>query len=274
MTWVHSTADTPEVRALEENCWTMWRIFGRGPQSRLIDTPDCLAYETPVAQVPYNAVLRFRPGSGDVDRAIAEILAPYRKRDVPVAWLVHPTSSPADLRERLGRQGLAFAEEILGMTRALDDLPPLPDPGAGTEVFRGTGGNQDDWMQLVSWRYELPPSAAGYLSAVYRTAIESSVPGQSTTWWGARRGGETLSKVVLHVGAGVAGIYGVATKPEGRGQGLARLLILTALHEARRAGLGLAVLHSTPMAVGLYERLGFRRVAPFDIWAEPGRVRV
>jgi len=78
-----------------------------------------------------------------------------------------------------------------------------------------------------------------------------------------------VSKVVLNLDTGAAGIYGVATKPEARGLGLARMLTLNTLHAARDAGHTLGVLHSTPMAVSLYERLGFRAIAPFSVVAPP-----
>ena len=73
----------------------------------------------------------------------------------------------------------------------------------------------------------------------------------------------------LCLGAGVAGIYGVATKPEARGLGLARILTLQALREARLGGYDRGVLHSTPMARSLYEKIGFRTYSRFRIFAPP-----
>jgi ribosomal protein S18 acetylase RimI-like enzyme len=64
----------------------------------------------------------------------------------------------------------------------------------------------------------------------------------------------------------------MATTPEARGRGLGRLVCLTALDDARRRGHAVAVLHSTPMAVGLYESIEFRARAGFGIYAEPGSV--
>ena len=251
----------------------MWSVFGRGRDSRLIDTDECLAYETPLDHVPYNAVFRFRVDPAEADERITEILSPYRQRGVPFMWVYHPTSQPADLRDRLARQGLEMAEPITGMTRSLDDLPPIPEPAPGLEVFEGPK-HICDWMRLVSWRYDLPESTSEYLKSVYQVATENSDPSSRTHVWGARRNGIPVSKVVLHLGAGVAGIYGVATREEGRRLGLASLLTLHALHFARRQGVTLAVLHSTPMAVGLYERLGFVRSADFELWSEPGRLYI
>jgi ribosomal protein S18 acetylase RimI-like enzyme len=76
-----------------------------------------------------------------------------------------------------------------------------------------------------------------------------------------------VSKAGLYCGAGAAGIYAVATRPQARGQGLAGIVTLEALRAAREEAYQLAVLHSTPMAVNLYAKLGFRHVAPFRIFA-------
>jgi ribosomal protein S18 acetylase RimI-like enzyme len=69
------------------------------------------------------------------------------------------------------------------------------------------------------------------------------------------------------MGSGSAGIYGVVTRPEARHLGLARILTLTAVYAARRSGYRLAVLHSSPMAEGLYKSLGFETVASFRLFA-------
>jgi ribosomal protein S18 acetylase RimI-like enzyme len=71
----------------------------------------------------------------------------------------------------------------------------------------------------------------------------------------------------MYLASGSAGIYAVVTRPEARRLGLARILMLVALEFARARGYKLAVLHSTPMAEGLYRSLGFETVAEFRVFA-------
>ena len=85
----------------------------------------------------------------------------------------------------------------------------------------------------------------------------------------ALRDGVALCKVILHLAAGAAGLYGVATRPEARGSGLARHLTLHAFRAAREQGYQQGVLHASAMATSLYQRLGFRTVAPFRFFAPP-----
>jgi ribosomal protein S18 acetylase RimI-like enzyme len=77
------------------------------------------------------------------------------------------------------------------------------------------------------------------------------------------------AKALPHLAAGVAGLYGVVTRPEARGLGHARSLTIHAFSVARHQGYATGVLHSTPMARGLYEKIGCRAYADFRIFAPP-----
>jgi GNAT superfamily N-acetyltransferase len=247
----------------------MWSCFGRGDGCRLVDEPDVLRFETPVAHVPYNAVLRCTT----VDRAVLdEILEAYRSRGVPVVWIVHP-SAPTGLRHQLVARGLEEAERITGMAM---ELAGLPDGGlvpAGVEVEEVGPDDHGPYLELLTWRYGLPPDGVETLRSIMRAA-RFGADGSPNRAWVACGDGEVLSKVTLHLDGRSAGIYGLATRPEARGLGLGRLLTLRAFEAARRAGVELGVLHSTPMAASLYASLGFHRVAPLGLWAEPDTLQL
>jgi GNAT superfamily N-acetyltransferase len=254
--------------ALEHNLWGMWAQFGLADGCRLVDEPDLLRFETPLACVPYNSVMRFRADGNGVDDRIDEVLAAYDTRAVPLMWVLHPSARPGDLDRRLAARGLVEAEVVPGMVRRLDDLPAPGAPPVGVEVEEVGPDSRDPYVELLTWRYALPPAAGATLRSVMDTG-RFGEPGSPNRSWYARRDGVVVSKVSLHHHDGVAGVYGLATRPEARGLGLGTVLTLRALAAARASGAELGILHSTPMAVGLYAALGFEAVADFRLWARP-----
>jgi ribosomal protein S18 acetylase RimI-like enzyme len=251
----------------EANLWSMWSAFGRGADGLLVDSPSLLRYETPIPHVPYNAVMRFRVEER-AGEAIDATLEPYLTRGVPLMWVVHPTALPSDLDRLLEQRGLVEAEVCPGMVMELADLPVPAAPPPGIEVREVTAADRVAFSDLVAFRYALPSEVMpSFLSILEAEGF--GAPGARTRGWVAVRDGVFVSKVVLHLGAGVAGIYGVATRNDARGLGLARILTLHALHAARDLGVRTAVLHSTPIAIELYRSIGFEHVADFRLYALP-----
>jgi GNAT superfamily N-acetyltransferase len=235
--------------------------------------PDATWFDTPIPTLPYNAVIRFT-AQRDVDRRLNALFAHYRARGVPFLWIVHPTAAPADLGERLRERGLEEAEVCPGMYLALVNLPrqqALPRDITISEV--GVETDSSALLELVGWRWAVPGQALAKLPQVTR-AFAVGAPGSGVRSWLALRDGVPVAKVLLHLAASVAGVYGVVTRPEARGLGLARTLTLRAFEAARREGYELGVLHSTPMARTLYEKIGFRAHANFRIFAPPGALHL
>jgi len=258
--------------ALERNLWTMWSRFGRGEGCALHEDDDVLHFDTPIPTLPYNGVLRFS-ATTDAEPRIDAIFEHYRRRDVPFFWLVHPSARPSDLGERLRDRGFEEAEVLPSMAMDLRELAEPAAPPDGIEIREAATTDTETVLEMVAWRWGVPNTVAPRLTGI-APAFGIGVPGSAIRCWVARKDGVPVSKVVMNLDAGAAGIYGVSTKPEARGLGLARILTLRALHAARDAGHTLGVLHSTPMAVGLYEKIGFRAVVPFSVFAPPSALHL
>ncbi len=138
--------------------------------------------------------------------------------------------------------------------------------------MRSNSTDEETVLELVAWRWNAPPDAIPRLSEIFRSVFGQ--PGSPTRGWLALMDGVPVAKAFTHVRDGVVGLYGVATKPEVRGGGLGRCLCLTALHESAGPDTRLMVLHSTPMAVSLYRKMGFEEVAPFRVFVAGGELHV
>jgi len=254
------------IHEIELNLWETWSNFGRGPGCTLHDESDALWFETPIPVLPYNTVLRFQVEK-DVDQRIDHMIHCYAERRVPLLWIVHPSSLPSDLPERLQQRGLQEIEIAPCMARTLDELPAAPALPAGVEIREAIEDN--DLMELyglAAWRWGVPEEHRPQL----RKMIEKFEIGERTSktrFWLAWKDGAPISKIGLYKGSGSAGIYGVATKPEARGLGIASILMNVAMRAAKDMGYRLAVLDSSPLAEKLYERLGFVTVAPLRLYS-------
>jgi GNAT superfamily N-acetyltransferase len=256
--------------ALEENLWSMWSQFGRGPGCALHEDEGLTWFETPIPVPPYNMVVRFQRGDAAADAAIDAVFAHFAKRRVPFLWLIHPTAGPTDLASRLKARGFDEVEPITGMAADLRNLPALPALPPGVEIHDVTPEHDFvPFMEFVADRWQVPDEARAVLDTIGAIVCRMGIPGSPNRAWLAMKDGVPLAKAFTHDTPGAVGLYGMATKPEARGLGLGRLICIKALAEARARGHDLAVLHATPMAVSLYEHVGFRNIAPLHLYAAP-----
>jgi GNAT superfamily N-acetyltransferase len=269
------------MRSSDANCGELlaahfaefFSLFGEAPGSRLCDSDDALLFETAIPSLPYNGVLRFSL-EVRVEREVDGVFRRFGQRDVPFFWFVDPAAVAADLPRQLTQRGLALADELSGMVQTLDRLPEAGESPAGIEIREVRGrAEARTFFELVAWRWGVTPDDVEQLMHMNQH-FRMGEPGAVARAWLAWRGGEPVAKAVLYTRGTVAGLYGVSTKPEAREMGLGTQLTLAAFDAARAAGCELGVLHSSTMARGLYQRLGFREVTRFPVFAPPAQLHI
>jgi ribosomal protein S18 acetylase RimI-like enzyme len=243
------------ITNIEDAFAAHWSVFGRWPKGELHDERGLLWFETPIAHLPYNGVIRTRI-EGDTDTAIGELLQRFRLRGVEFFWLVHPSARPADLGDRLAASGVNPVETAIGMSLELDGWEPTPTPPAVAyrEVL-----DEDELLayhRLTVSYWELGQADAAAVEELQRALEPGRTPGHRYL---AFVDGVPVGKgyVSLAGPPGVASLYGMSVLPEARGRGIAGGLTAVLLGRARDAGCSRAVLHSSELAVGVYRRAGF-----------------
>jgi GNAT superfamily N-acetyltransferase len=239
-----------------------WRV---GFCSLMTDWPGGTVHREPGliwhgSHVPhplFNGVLWSRFTLREADESIANVLEVFQARRVPLWWWLFPASAPYDLGERLEAHGLAREDDLPGMAVDIADLPCNPLAPPGMTIVRVA----DDAVGLA-WT-EAYASGAGspdFVAAALGNIVAGDCHEEAALGWRHYVGwldGEPVACASLFLGAGVAGLYNVATVPEARGQGIGSAMATHALNEAGRLGYRVGVLQATPAGIPLYERLGF-----------------
>ena len=220
----HPIDEGDRTAAIEAAFERHWRHFGLYPGASLRDEHGVLWFESPIRALPYNGIIRTRiPADADADAVITAIAATFRSRDVPFMWIHRPSDQPIDLGHRLAVQGLDLVEEAFGMDLDLEDWQP--DPGTSRAEIRavdtpGTEQGLHDYEELIRTYWSVPEEERHLVETLNRYWIDDRNPGLRLV---AYLDGEPVGKTFVNledVPAWVA-IYGVAVKPEARGQGIA-----------------------------------------------------
>jgi len=228
------------------------------PQGGLHKTPELLwIYTGPRGP---NAVLYSRFASNDpsyIDARINEMLTFFKTRDLDFSWTTGPSTRPTDLSLLLESHGFVYSVSTTGMAidlQALNEHVFINADLVITEI-------EDPETLKILRSIEISGFGASATAAQnYYDAHAHAGFGNGTQWhhyigW---LHGKPVAIASLLFHAGVAGIYGIATVPQSRRQGVAAAITLHALHEARRLGYRIAVLSPTEMSYALYRRIGFQ----------------
>ncbi len=193
----------------------------------------------------------------DPERAMASADLEFERRGQPLGIDLQVGRHPA-LDRVVRSMGLALIIERPGMVVGLSDLSPIPIP-AGIEirpVVDDLGARAVVSVGTDAFGDDPEIGLAFYGAGAY------GVEGARVflAWDGIQPVG--MSAGYLHRGA--VGVMGVGVVPRARRRGLGAAITA---HAARAFdGADLAWLHPTPEARAVYERIGFRRVADYEVW--------
>ena len=274
------------AQAVEANLFAFFNQLSVWPRVEIHDDADCFRTISDLPFPLFNSVMRARASVDRVDALIDERIAQCRTRHVPMLWWTGPSTEPGDVGDRLVQRGFLF-EPAHGMAIDLQESceqqscdgpldqscegPPLGGPlvhDASVTIHR-----VDDEATLSAWSRVLcdsfgAPQPFGDAFAQLAAAIGLAEHSPFRHWL-ARVNGRPAATCSMFFGAGVAGIYDVATLPEKRRRGLARAITQAAMAEARALGYRMAILHSSTLGAGVYRSLGFRDVCDIGqyVWA-------
>ncbi len=257
--------------AVEANLFAFFQQLSLWPRVELHDDRDCFWTISDLPFPLFNSVMRSRVEDDRADALIEARVTECRRRHVPMLWWTGPASRPSDLRSRLDRHGFLL-EPAFGMAADLRADAPVSrgdDPASEVEPVDSISTMQQ-WSRVLCESFGAP-QRFGHAFTDLAAAIGLGARSPFRHFL-ARVDGQPAATCSLFLGAGVAGIYDVATLPELRRRGVATVVTRAAMREAGAAGCRLAILHSSTSAVGIYRSLGFREVCSIGqhVWSPAG----
>lgn len=268
MDGIETTIPREEKILVEANLLARFVYLSESEQMRFFVEPEISWFTTDISYPNYvfNTVLRANFSSPEAAHAFIDgLLTDAQARQMALYWFVGPATQPAQLGEILEMHQFQHVLALQCMKLELANLNEAVPFPADFRVERVTTLSQlRDFVSVLARNSEmLATTVEAWVQLEAGLGLGDNLPLQRYLgFWQ----GEPVAVCSLVSGAGVAGLYQVATLPRARGQGLATAISLTAMREARRLGRRTAILHSTPMALNVYRQLGFQPVAGMDMY--------
>jgi ribosomal protein S18 acetylase RimI-like enzyme len=251
------------VPALEEHHRDQQRSWAHVRKGKFEDGVDMFRFVSGLPVAFANGVLAARLAPEDADRRIEEALEVFGSHGVPATWWVGPLSRPPDLGGRLQAHGFRRREDVPWLAL---DLRALRKPGPAPQGLRilrvRDERTQAHWRDAMSAGFGLERPVADALDEL------STKAGFDGPWrrFTGLLGDRPVASAGLMLFGGLAGVYNVATRPEMRRRGFGTAMTMAAVREALAIGYRVAVLGTSEMGRGIYERMGFREVCRFGIY--------
>ena len=250
------------VAAVEENVGEWTRLKGRLPGVELHDDGDVVwIFSTTPGRGGAVSLARFSPETADA--RISEILAYHRPHVIPAVWWAGPASAPADLGRRLRAQGLGCQRYLPGMA---------VDLHAMRTDFRAPEGLEirplEDFSIFKEHQHPFfgPSTTARRRTLIEGVSLMAKLEPRKAWHFVAFLAGLPVGCATVFLGAGVAGLYHVATIPEARGRGIGKAVTLAALLHARDLGYRASILHASTEGEVIYRQIGFEEVSRVGHW--------
>jgi GNAT superfamily N-acetyltransferase len=246
------------------------RFVSRSPRASVYEAPGFFRWRTAVPHAFFNGVVVAAPPDAEAEERARTAIDYFTSEGVAaITWWLEPGVPTEPWARLLLGMGFTLDSKLPGMAMALRDLS-REERAPSLEIRRiGSSGELRTWTEVFVAGYELPGSCAPPLFDLYDDLHGPKSPLQSYL---AYRDGVPVATASVFYGAGVAGIYDVATLPSARGQGIGAAVTLAPLLDARARGYAVGVLQSSERGLSVYERLGFRTVCQVEhfVWKAGG----
>jgi GNAT superfamily N-acetyltransferase len=235
---------------------SVWRGRTAALGGTVFEDDGVLSCLTGLDAAPFNPSVIERPPR-DPSAALAGAERHYLAAGLPYGIDLDPELFP----------GVRAAASAAGLRVILSRPGMVVDPRdvSATNVLKGLAIERaDGWLDGVA---AVATAGFGGELAINRAFVAEAVwRDPRARVYLARLDGHPVATAETSLQRGVLGIFGVATVPNARRRGIGAAITAHAIRD--RAGeADLAFLQSSEMGHGVYERIGFRDVSTWEVWA-------
>ncbi len=241
--------------AVVANHCAFFEQLGRPPAGECTTYAGVTRYSSGIPYPLFNGAFSVTPHSGTELSVIEEVLGYFKDRRIPFLWWSLPDRNSGELGRNLVSKGLVPEGDAPGMALGLSQsrtAPPAPKELRITTV-ENSADLERFGRTLNEGDFQAPPEIAREIPRLLPLQREDP---RIKLFLGYVKG-RPVATSLRFLEAGVVGIYGVATIPEARHQGIGAAMTYAACEEGCRAGFRDAVLVATAMGAPVYRRLGF-----------------
>ena len=189
----------------------------------------------------------------------------FARREVPWRWWLGPFAQPTDMSQRLKQVGMKELFRLAGLAATL----PVKLPAINPEVRVRLAADKQDLQAASRIRREAFKFAPGAASHYFEDMADDWLRGNpARLYMGQVSDGPVAGIGALIMGAGVPGVYVLATLPEWERRGIARGILTRILLDAAAAGHQLMVMTAGSQASPLYWKFGFEPIFEYTLYTK------
>lgn len=252
---------TAILKAFEANLWDRTAFLPRARKDAVVEeSADLLLVDSGLPAAAFNTIGRssLHPRFGS-DRAEAAIKH-FKDKGLPFTWVLGPLSGHGAMEPTLKGFGLTCPEEEWVLAMTLDTVNIPGTVPAGLDIKRVVTAAGIEHFAAVMAASTTPPDET--IKTFYADTKEGVIaPASPLRLYVGYVKEEPVAVLEAFSAHGILNLYGMAALASTRGKGYAAALILTALKDAKKAGLRLASLQTPEATRAVYERIGFKPAA-------------
>ena len=192
----------------------------------------------------------------------------FAGRNVPWYWWMNASPSPTNIRELLHRHKVEFDDEdppLPAMAVPLKEGRPLPSFQENIHVWQAeTVTDLRAASQIRRVAFKFPEGeATSYFEDMSsdwlnKPDVKLFLAGESIS--------EPVSIGALIHGAGIPGVYVMATLPDQHRKGFGKAILTRLMNEAAKESRSILALTASRAGFGLYSQFGFHHIFGFDFY--------